>query len=301
MNELNEHVELATPTSAPMTPSNVRMQSRKIHCTSTQAAYARDVERFVRIYGGSIPCSADTLLTFIYASAKRVAPATLYRRCMAIRDAHARAGVPLPTDDPRVREVVRRLCKGIRPVPGLQINAEEPTRLPRVVKSKSAKPISRALLLRMIDAMSSGTRSLDRRDLLILTLGFAGLKRAEICALNIEDVRFTEDAMVLRVKKPAPQAGLSELYANRVISMLRGPLCAATACKTWIEHHQLAGQAGPLIVRFTRSGEPTTRRLDAGYINQMIKSRLRAAGVDNVEGYSAESLRERNGRCCGQP
>ena len=301
MTKLNEHVDLPTPTSAPMTPNTASTQSRKVHCTSTLAAYARDVERFVRIYGGTIPCSTDTLLTFIYASAKRVAPATLYRRCMAIRDAHARAGMPLPTDDPRVREVVRLMCKGMRPVPGLQINAEEPTRLPRVVKSKSAKPISRALLLRIIDAMGSGTRSLDRRDLLILTLGFAGLKRAEICALNIEDVRFTEDTMVLRLKKPAPQAGPSELYANRVISMLRGPLCAATACKAWIEHHQLAGQAGPLIVRFTRCGEPTTTRLDAGYVSQMIKSRLRAAGVDDVDGYSAESLRGRNSRCCGWP
>ena len=256
---------------------------------STRAAYARDVERFVRTYGGTIPCSTETLVAYIRASAKRVAPATLLRRCMAIQDAHVQAGLPSPTRDPGIREAMRWMAKGQPPVNLLDDRprgnrGKEPA--PGNRPQRSAKPISRALLLRMLDAMGAGTRSLDRRDRLILTLGFAGLKRGMICALNIEDVRFTEDAMLLHIGGQQDHAG-SEL----AVPITRGPLCAATACRAWIEHNQMEGRQGPLIVRFTRSGEATDQRLDAAYVNLVVKERLRAAGVDDVRAYSAESLR----------
>ena len=142
------------------------------------------------------------------------------------------------------------------------------------------------MLLRMLDAMGAGTRSLDRRDRLILTLGFAGLKRGAMCALNIEDVRFTEDAMLLRIGRRERHAG-----GELAVPITRGPLCASTACRAWIEHNQMEGQQGPLIVRFSRSGEATEQRLDAAYVSYVVKERLRAAGVEDIGMYSAESLR----------
>jgi hypothetical protein len=256
---------------------------------STRAAYARDVERFVRTFGGTIPCTAEMLIAYIRASAKRVAPATLLRRCMAIQHAHVRAGLPSPTRDPSIREAMRSMAKGQPPVNLL----EGKQRLARTERSHSAqparcaKPISRALLMRMLDAMGAGTRSLDRRDRLILTLGFAGLKRGTICALNIEDVRFTDDAMLLRVGKRQGLTG-----RELVVPITRGPLCAATACKAWIDHNQMDGHQGPLVVRFNRSGEATDQRLDPAYVNHVVKARLRAAGTDDVGTYSAESLRQ---------
>lgn len=260
---------------------------------STRAAYARDVERFVRTFGGTIPCPSETLIAYIRASAKRVAPATLLRRCMAIQDGHVRAGLPSPTRDPSIREAMRLMAKGQQPgnllddKPGGRGNE----RASSAQSPRGAKPISRALLLRMLDAMGAGTRSLDRRDRLVLTLGFAGLKRGMICALNIEDVRFTDDAMVLRVGKKEGLTG-----RELAVPITRGPLCAATACKAWLEHNQMNGQQGPLVVRFTRSGEATDQRLDAAYVNSVVKERVRAAGIEDVGMYSAESLRTHRGR-----
>ena len=256
---------------------------------STRAAYGRDVERFVRTYGGTIPCSTETLVAYIRASAKRVAPATLLRRCMAIQDAHVQAGLPSPTCDAGIREAMRWMAKGQLPENLLDGSAGASRgrgRAPGTRLQRSAKPISRAMLLRMLDAMGAGTRSLDRRDRLILTLGFAGLKRGMICALNIEDVRFTEDAMLLSIGRREDHAA-SEL----AVPITRGQLCAATACRAWIEHNQMEGRQGPLIVRFTRSGEATEQRLDAAYVSYVVKGRLRAAGVEDIGMYSAESLR----------
>ena len=260
---------------------------------STRAAYARDVERFVRTFGGTIPCKPDMLIAYIRASAKRVAPATLLRRCMAVQDAHVRAGLPSPTRDPSIREAMRSMAKGQPPVNLLEgkqrlARTERPS---NAQAARRAKPISRALLMRMLDAMGAGTRSIDRRDRLILTLGFAGLKRGMICALNIEDVRFSDDAMLLRLGQREGLTG-----RELAVPITRGPLCAATACKAWMDHNQMDGHLGPLVVRFTRSGEATEQRLDAGYVNYVVKERLRAAGAADVGMYSAESLRTRRDR-----
>ena len=265
-------------------------------CASTRAAYARDVERFIRSFGGSLPCTPDTLIAYIVAASKRVAPSTLLRRCMAIQDAHAQMRAPSPTADPRIREAMRQMAKGQRPGSLAALNPDAKPKERQTQKSpRQAKPISRALLLRMLDAMGTGARSMDRRDKVILTLGFAGLKRGMICALHVEDLRFTEDAMLVRVRGPNAADG-EEGGRHVAIPITRGPLCAATACRVWIEHNQMEGQSGPLVVRFTRSGEPTNQRLDAAYVNAVVKERLRAAGVADVEGYSAESLRRGRGR-----
>lgn len=283
---------LATSTSNALLPLPARTELKRDSPRqqgSTRAAYARDVERFVRVYGGTIPCSTETLVAYIRASAKRVAPATLLRRCMAIQDAHVQAGLPSPTRDSGIREAMRCMAKGQPPVNLLDDKTRASggkERVPGTRPHRRAKEISRALLLRMLDAMGAGTRSLDRRDRLILTLGFAGLKRGAMCALNIEDVQFTGDAMLLRIGRREHHAG-SEL----ALPITRGPLCAATACRAWIEHNQMEGRQGPLIVRFTRSGEATEQQLDAAYVNLVVKQRLRAAGVDDVAAYSAESLR----------
>ena len=46
-----------------------------------------------------------------------------------------------------------------------------------------------------------------------------------------------------------------------------------------------------LIIRFTRSGEATEQRLDAAYVNHIVKEQFRAAGTEDAGMYSTESLR----------
>jgi site-specific recombinase XerD len=268
---------------------------------STKAAYEKDVSRFIQSYGGTIPCSPDELIRFITALVKRVAPVTIARRCQSIRDAHVRGGHTPPTDDVRIREAMRWMVAGHLPH-----NLQEPSKsgkkspqvLSKAVKPKRvAKIIDRALLNRMFDCMGTGMRSMDRRDKAILLLGYAGLKRGAICAINIEDLTFTQDAMLIRVAA-TQEAGEqveerpSESKARvMAIPFTRGPLCAATACQTWLKHNDLEGKTGALFPSFTRSGEPTTDRLASAYVSVIIKERLKAAGIADVSAYSGESLR----------
>ncbi|MDP2035133.1 MAG: hypothetical protein Q8K29_17135 [Polaromonas sp.] len=271
------------------------------HRTSTANAYAKDVRQFTDTYGGKIPASADEIVSYIRLLSRRVAPPTVVRRIMAIQDAHIKRGLPSPTADIRIRTALRHLSSGDLPINLL--DAKQGKGNPSFVQRKTPKvaaPITRALLTRMLDSMGSGQRSLDRRDKAIFLLGFVGrLKRGAICALNLEDMTFTQDVLLLRLR---PAAGSVYTDSNghmpapdsRIVAipMTRGPLCAATACQEWIAHNGLEGQQGPLFPRFTRSGEPVFgERLDSGYIAALVKKRLLDAGVDDVSLYSGESLR----------
>lgn len=276
-------------------------QAARSQRASTRAAYEKDVTRFIHSYGGTIPCTPDDLIRFITTLVKRVAPATIARRCQSIRDAHVRGGHTPPTDDPRVREALRWMVAGHIPH-----NLIEPAKnikrpLPEIrnaAKSKRvAKIIDRALLNRIFDCMGTGMRTMDRRDRAILLLGYAGLKRGAICAINIEDLTFTQDAMLIRISSTSDSndeiEGRTTEPTSRVMAIpfTRGPLCAATACQTWLKHNDLEGTAGALFPSFTRSGEPTTDRLASAYVSVIVKERLKAAGITDVLAYSAESLR----------
>lgn len=260
---------------------------------STVTAYAKDVKQFLETYGGTIPCTAEELIAYIRLLARRVVPATVVRRVMAIQDAHVQRGLALPTDDPRIREALRLMAGGwggLQPLNlGADIKGSSVLAPKRDSRKRSAAPITRTLLTRMIDAMGTGARSLDRRDKAIFLLGFVGgLKRGTICALNIEDVTSTPDAMLVLIKAATD----GEAGRTIAIPVTRGPLCAATAVHQWIAHSAMEGCNGPLFPRFTRSGEPVlTERLDSAYVSKLVKARLRDAGVEDVAAYSGESLR----------
>ncbi len=296
-----ESIASAAASAAPSSPVSSRGPGRASARStrqrdSTVTAYAKDVRQFVTTYGGTIPCSAEELIGYIRLLARRVAPATIARRVMAIRDAHVQAGLALPTDDPRIREALRLLASGQQPlnlmadVKGAGIPVSR--RSDRDEAKRGAAPITRALLMRMLDAMGTGLRSLDRRDKALFLLGFVGgLKRGAICALNIEDLTFTSDAMLVRIRGGANNDN-TEVGRTLAIPFTRGPLCAATACQQWILHNALEDSAGPLILRYTRSGEPMLgERLDSAYVSTLVKRRLQDAGVVDVSSYSGESLR----------
>ena len=174
-----------------------------------------------------------------------------------------------------------------------------PIELRKAVKPKRvAKIIDRALLNRMFDCMGTGMRTMDRRDKAILLLGFSGaMKRGAICAINIEDLTFTQDAMLIRGGSIQESGAEVERRPSdpkdryTAIPFTRGPLCAATASQTWLKHNDLEGKTGALFPSFTRSGEPTTDRLASAYVSVIIKERLKAAGITDVSAYSGESLR----------
>jgi integrase len=143
--------------------------------------------------------------------------------------------------------------------------------------------------------------TLDYRDRAMLLLGFgAALSRAQLVALNVADLRFTPDAMIVRVRRNGETRrtgdGVATTGEGRQVSVpvTGGELCAASAVRAWIAHAALdanpAAPNVPLFCRFDRAGDPTPDRLDSAYVSMVLKRRLREVGIDPTR-YSAHSLK----------
>lgn len=258
---------------------------RRLHSSSKQA-YARDIELFQR-FGGTVPCKAVDVETYIDKLRNKVAPATIYRRVMAISHAHRVDGHPSPIDH-RVRALLRWLQKGKLPPKGKQAPPAPPE---AKSSSRSAKPMTRALLSRLLDAVLR--TSLDKRDEALILLGFMGaLKRGQLVALDVKDCTWTNDAMLVRVKADDDEADTSakpQRTRTIAIPITSGELCAASSVKRYVEHLALPPEAN-LFVSYNRAGDPTDRRLGAAFVSSVLKRRLAAVGID-PKGFSGESLR----------
>jgi integrase len=264
---------------------------------ASAAAYAKDLNYFQH-WGGSIPCSAEAVARYISALGSRIAPTTIYRRVMAVRHAHLELGVAPPTDEQQIRQMLRQLQLGFPPQRSGGKGRTRNVAAPRRKEPKPSKPVTRALLARMVDAMHRN--ALDRRDrALILLCHFLALQRGELVRIDVGDVKFTADALLVTVAPREVDAGIS-MYPtptdrtshSRVLAVpiTGGELCAATAVRKWIESAELDVHGGPLFRRFDRGGDPTSERLSSDYVSIILKLRLEAVGVDPTN-YSGQSLR----------
>lgn len=244
---------------------------------SSMEAYKKDLRIFCAT-GGRYPTSVDDLKKYLL-SHRTLSPSTLHRRCQAIRHAHVSQGLPSPTADPTMIPVIRALHRGVV-LDKKILDGVEPDEGARRKEPTSAAVISRALLTRMVELLPRNMA--ERRDIALLLLLFHGaLRRAEAVALNIEDLKFTPDALLVKL-------------AERQIAIARtgGELCAARACLELIQRAawDIEGATGPLFRRAERGGALSEDRLDPGAVSLIIKRMVGSTGADPAR-YSGESPR----------
>ncbi len=253
---------------------------------SSARVYDKAIQHYRTVFKGDVPCDREMFDRYV-ASMRKSSPSTVYLRVQALRHEHVRLGLPSPTDAPDVRTLLRQLQKGVVPA---KVDRTGRVRAPaRHREPRQARPLTRALLTRMLDAM--GTNPLDRRDRCLLLVGFsAALSALALTSLNVEDVTFTNDAMLLSVGSVLEADSVAS-GARRVFAIPRTghELCAARATAEWIAHAQLEEEGGPLIRRFDRASNPTSERLEAAYVSAIVKRRLAAVGID-PKAFSSLSL-----------
>lgn len=264
--------------TTPSTPRQNRLRA------SSRDAYARDVELFIR-FGGTIPSTPQDLEAYIDKMRTKVAPPTIYRRLHAIAHQHRTQGHPSPIDD-RLRALMQWLQKGKLPPKGKQVPPPPPE---SKRAGRSAKPMTRQLLSRLVDAVLR--TSLDRRDEAVILLGFMGaLKRGQLVAIDVKDCTWTNDALLVRIKSEVEDVESNPQPARTIaIPITGGELCAASSVRRAVDHLALTPDS-PLFVSFNRAGDPTNRRLAAAFVSEVVKRRLAVVGID-PKAYSGESLR----------
>ena len=263
-----------------LSPPRARQTNRRGRrlASSSASAYDKDLVLFRKL-GGTTPTDAAGVLRFVELLRKRVGPATAYRRVMAVQRWHVDSGHDAPTDDPAVRAAVRWLQSGrYPPKPGSKAPVAS---APRQVRS--AKPLTRVLLERCLEAL--GRNPLDKRDRAMLLLGFmAALKRQQLVALDVRDLAFTPDAMLVTLRHAD-----GSIRRTVAVPATGGELCAATACRQYTEHLALPPEA-LLFASYNRAGEPTSNRLCAAFVSVVVKRALTTVGID-ARDFSGESLR----------
>jgi integrase len=240
---------------------------------ATRRAYASDWHHFEAWCSGaglpSLPAAPETVAVYIAALAETHRPATLSRRMAAIAAAHKAIGQESPAS--MRHGAVASVWRGIRRTHGVAQHAKAPV----LVENLRA----------MVRSLRPGVIGI--RDRALLLIGFAGaFRRSELVALDLEDVQFTGDGLVILLRRSkTDQEG-----AGRRVGLPYGSnpdTCPVRALRAWIEASGI--DAGPLFRSITRHGK-IQGRLSGFAVALIVKQYVGAVGLE-PGAYSGHSLR----------
>ncbi len=233
---------------------------------NTRKAYRADLNHY-RIWGGTVPASAEQIAAYLTAHAGVLSIATLQRRLVSITKAHTMQGY----SDPVQSDLVALTMRGIRRVHGK----------PQAQVSPILKEDLTVMLSHIPDTVKG------KRDRALLLLGFCGaLRRSELAAVKVEDLEFTAQGIVLTL----PRSKTDQTGQGRKIGIPRGRgrICPVMAVNEWIV--QSDAEAGALFRGVSKGGVIADEKLSDRAIADIIKHYARKAGL-NPEKYSGHSLR----------
>jgi len=238
---------------------------------STRAAYASDFRIFstwCAEHGLTpLPATPAAVAAFIGdQAAGGMKVSTLGRRVAAIKIFHKKANEASPTDDERVKSVVRgaRRTLGVAP--------------------RRMAPALVEMIRDMARATPPGLKGL--RDRALLLVGWSGaLRRSEIVALNLDDIEWTDDGLRITIRRSkGDQDG-----QGQQIAIVRGSVCCPVkALRTWLDAAGIV--SGPIFRRVLRGNHATDRRLTAQSVCKLAKHYAEKIGLNGAD-FGAHSLR----------
>lgn len=240
---------------------------------NTLRAYASDWSQFeswcARYDFAALPAEPRTAALFLTAMARRgLKLSTIRRRAAAISRAHRQAGHTSPCWDPRVITVLEGIARTVGAAPQRKV------------------ALIRDPLLDTIDRIDTSTTA-GLRDRALLLVGLAlGLRRAELVALEREDLVPAPDGMRVRIaRSKTDQTGQGR---ELLLTYAQPPNpCAVRALRAWLDASEIT--SGPVFRRVTRTGAVSSP-LTAQSVALIIKRRVKAAGLDPAA-FAGHSLR----------
>lgn len=244
---------------------------RASRATNTLTAYRSAVAGFKRWADQAgycaFPASADTVIAYLIHKTKEGSkPSTLAVILAAIRHLHREAGSASPTEDERVKAVVR----GIRRTVGTAPKQKQPATAERMS----------AMLAHVPDTLAG------KRDRALVLLGMAGaFRRSELVALDFEDIEFSDAGADVRVRRSkTDQEG-----QGCVVAIPHGvSLKPIAALAEWIAAAGIS--TGPLFRAVAKGGRISDRRLSCRSVANIVKDYAGRAGLPS-DAYSGHSLR----------
>jgi site-specific recombinase XerD len=209
----------------------------------------------------SLPATYGTVAVYLAALADAGRKSSTVSRALSgIVYAHRQHGYPWDQGNRHIRDVLA----GVRRRPGARIHKKA--------------PVGGEELAVLVGSLDDTTQS-GLRDRAILCLGwFGAFRRSELVALDVEDVTFNKEGLVVRVQQSkTDQEGSGESVGVPFAD--NRDLCAVRAVKAWLDGRT----TGPLFCT------STGRRLDDQTIAVIVKRIAKRAGL--TQDFAAHSLR----------
>lgn len=207
-----------------------------------------------------LPAAPETValyVTHLAHTGRKVA--TIEVALSALSQAHQLAGQPSPRRDP----IVFTIMKGIRHTHGTEAHQKAPLLDDQLSTILGALPDTNA----------------GRRDrALLLTAWLGALRRSEVVALDVADVRFVPQGVVIRVKR-----GKRDQEGKGTIKGLPrglGPVDPVDALSRWIGERT----TGPLFLAVDQWDHVGSQRLGGRAVAELVQRHAGAAG--NFSGHS---------------
>jgi site-specific recombinase XerD len=285
----SHHSELAVPSNINTTLSaSATARIKAAAPESTRRAYGGDWDRFgtwcAETGHDPLPATPQTVADYVDSLANtNKAPGTIRRAMASISVAHRDAGVDIP-DQILARKVLTRYRQ---------------ERAERGETVRKAEAVTIDHLRAMISTLDPST-PVGVRDRALIVLGFAlGVRRAELAALNIVELKFTPAGIEVWIRRSkTDQEALGRTVAVPYGAQLE--TCPVRSVQAWLELLAANGRAaGPLFVRIDRHGKfgrsPTggsrDGRLSAQAVALVVNRTARRAGLDPTAAWSGHSLR----------
>lgn len=217
-----------------------------------------------------LPAAEATVGMFLADRAGNMKMSSLRLRLAAISMAHKAKGQQLDTRTPQISAVMR----GIARTHGSAVTKKAPATLD--VVRDAVRALGREGRLKYV------------RDRVILLLGFAAaLRRSELVAIDIEDLRFTAEGLVLTLpRRKTDQEGLGTEIGVPLGSDPQ--YCPVTAVRALIEVAEL--EAGPLFCSVMKGGTMKASRMTDRDVARAIQAAVGLAGYDAAT-FGGHSLR----------
>lgn len=264
-------VDTVAPGSLASAADRAREFARRARSAQTIRCYRGDWSDFEAWCGrnhlASLPAAPETVAMYISSLAGVCKASTIQRRLSAISQIHQMNRHESPVRN----EVVRSVMQGIRRTLG--------------VAPEEKLPLLAADLREMVAAIPGTAAGL--RDRALLLLGFCGaFRRSELVGLNVEDLEFTGEGLVLWLRRSkTDQEGRGRRIG--VPALPSSDACPVRAVRAWIAHAAI--ESGPLFRPVTFAGRVASGRLSAYSVAVIVKKRL-PPGKDATR-FAGHSLR----------
>lgn len=271
--------------------AQLRAYQQRSKASNTKAAYQSALAMFQR-EGYDLPASPSTVAHYLEhacvwqrASGDRneakqfirttqpISIATATTHAAALSYYHTQHGYPDPCDTALVRSALSALKRERRQQPqqARALQLHELTLLLNAVNQHATHP------------------AIAARDKALLWMGFAaGLRRAELCAIEVDALEFNTSGLLLTIPRsktdPYAQGAQVPVTLGRSATF-----CPVTALQHWLNLSAISD--GSVFRRLRRGGKVTTAALQPASVNTILRTYATAAGLSDVEQLSAHSLR----------